>query len=143
MKTERTKTLAAVFALGGVWDTIAGLIYIFAIGTGRAIDNPEMHPFYAVFLGSFFLSFAWMQILSSLNIRRYAFSIGCLVFGRLFYVITLFCFMWIDKDFPNTFWFTGIIDLGLAVITPAIGIWAGLRPQEMFLPKIEPDQMVH
>lgn len=137
MNTVRIKTLAAVFALGGVWDTIAGLIYIFAIGTGRAIDKPEIHPFYAVFLGSFFLCFAWMQILSSFNIRRYAFNIGCLVFGRLFYVISLFGFMWLEKDFPFTFWFTGIIDFGLATITPAIGIWAGLRPEEMFLPKLK------
>ncbi len=78
MKSKSLKPLAITFALGGAWDTIAGFLYIFAIGTGRAIDNPPMHPFYAVFLGSFFICFAYLQFLSSLNIKRYAFNVGCL-----------------------------------------------------------------
>jgi uncharacterized YccA/Bax inhibitor family protein len=54
MKSKSLKPLAVTFALSGVWDTIAGFLYIFVIGTGRSIDNPPTHPFYAVFLGSFF-----------------------------------------------------------------------------------------
>ncbi|MBK9290439.1 MAG: hypothetical protein IPM52_02220 [Bacteroidetes bacterium] len=137
MQQINLKQPAIAFAAGGVWDTMAGLIYIFAIGTGRIIDNPAMHPFYAIFLGSFFLCFAWLQLLSSLNIRRYAFNIGCLVFGRLFYVVVLFVFMAFDKSFPTTFWFTGIIDLGFAIITPILGLKGGLHMRDMFLPAME------
>jgi hypothetical protein len=110
MKFNTLKPLSITFALGGVWDTIAGFLYIFAIGTGRAIDNPPMHPFYATFLGSFFLCFAYLQILSSFNIKRYAFNVGCLIIGRSFYVIQLYAHMIFISDFPATFWFTGIID---------------------------------
>lgn len=110
MKPNSLKPLAITFALGGIWDTIAGFLYIFAIGTGRAIDNPQIDPFYAIFLGSFFLCFAYLQILSSFNIRRYTLNVGCLIFGRLFYLVVLYYFMFFVKGFPNTFWFTGLID---------------------------------
>lgn len=39
MKPKNLKTVAMLFAAGGIWDAIAGLNYIFAIGQGRAIDN--------------------------------------------------------------------------------------------------------
>ena len=59
MKTKSLKPLAITFALGGIWDTVAGFLYIFVIGNERAIDNPQIDPFYAIFLGQFFLSFAY------------------------------------------------------------------------------------
>jgi hypothetical protein len=102
--------LAITFALSGVWDTIAGILYIFFIGTGRKIDNPPMDSFFAIFLGSFFLCFAYIQFLSAFNIRQYAFNVGCLILGRLFYLVQLYTFMGFVKGFPSIFWFTGIID---------------------------------
>jgi hypothetical protein len=117
-----------------VWDTIAGFLYIFAIGTGRSIDTPPIDPFYAVFLGSFFLCFAYLQILSSFNIRRYALNVGCLVFGRLFYILTLYFFMAFVKGFPSTFWFTGLIDGMLAILNVVFALQAGLRMKDLFLP---------
>lgn len=39
------KPLAFTFALSGVWDTIAGVLYIFFIGTGWMIDNPQQTLF--------------------------------------------------------------------------------------------------
>lgn len=54
MKEKYLKLLAVTFFASGVWDTVAGFLYIFCIGTGRSIDNPPMDPFYAIFLGSFF-----------------------------------------------------------------------------------------
>jgi len=110
MKSKSLKPLAITFALGGVWDTFAAIQYLFLIGTGRAIDNPATDTFYAVFLGSFFICFAWLQFLSAFNIRLYAFNIGCLIIGRLFYVILLYSNMMFKPGFPSTFWFTGIID---------------------------------
>jgi hypothetical protein len=131
------KPLAITFALGGVWDTIAGFLYIFAIGTGRIIDNPPMHPFYAIFLGSFFLCFAYLQILSSFNVRRYAFNVGCLILGRLFYVIVLYYFMIFEKDFPSTFWFTGVIDGVLTIFTIVFALNGGLKVKDLFLPRLQ------
>lgn len=134
MKTNSLKPLAITFALGGIWDTIAGLLYIFVIGTGRIIDNPPMDPFYAIFLGSFFLCFAYLQILSSFNIRRYAFNVGCLIFGRLFYVFVLFYFMLFVKGFPTTFWFTGVIDGVLAILYIVFAVNGGLGLRQLFIP---------
>lgn len=135
MKPKNLKSVAMLFAAGGIWDAIAGLIYIFAIGQGRAIDQPEIHPFYAIFIGSFFLCFAWLQIFSSFNIHRYAFSIGCLIFGRLFYVVVLFAYMTFDPLFPSTFWFTGLIDLALVIVTFYAATNSGLSMREIFLPQ--------
>lgn len=126
--------LAITFAIGGIWDTIAGFLYIFVIGIGRIIDNPTIDPFYAIFLGSFFLCFAYLQILSSFNIRRYAFNVGCLIFGRLFYVIVLSAFMLFVKDFPTTFWFTGVIDGLLTILYIVFALKGGLGVRELFLP---------
>ncbi|MBU1370204.1 MAG: hypothetical protein KJ578_02975 [Bacteroidetes bacterium] len=134
MKPKSLKPLAISFAIGGIWDTIAGFLYLIVIGTGRAIDNPSMDPFYAIFLGSFFLCFAYLQIISSFNIRRYAINVGCLVFGRLFYVVILYYFMLFVKDFPSTFWFTGIIDGTLLALYIAFALRGGLKVKEIFLP---------
>lgn len=134
MKTNKLKPLSIVFAIGGLWDTVAGVLYIFAIGTGRLIQNPPADPFYAVFLGSFFLCFAWLQLLSSRHIRHYALNVGCLIFGRLFYVIVLYYFMIFVEDFPPTFWFTGIIDGLLALLTFYYARKGGLRLRDLFFP---------
>lgn len=135
MKTKSLKPLAITFALGGIWDTVAGILYIFVIGTGRAIDNPPMDQFYAIFLGSFFLCFAYLQILSSFNIKRYTFNVGCMIFGRLFYLFVLYYFILYVKDFPSTFWFTGLIDGALVVFYVLFSIRGGLKIADLFLPK--------
>lgn len=110
MKQKSLKILAVTFFASGIWDTIAGINYLFFIGNGRKIDNPEVHTFFAVFLGSFFICFAYLQFLSALNIKRYIFNVGCLIIGRVFYVVQLYYFIIFIEGFPTTFWFTGIID---------------------------------
>ncbi len=110
MKSDPLKPLTLTFFASGIWDTIAGIMYLFFIGDGRNIDNPPVHPFYTIFLGSFFICFAYIQFLSAFNIRRYAFNVGCLIIGRSFYVIQLYAYMFFVNDFSSTFWFTGIID---------------------------------
>jgi hypothetical protein len=136
MKTKSLRPLAITFAMGGLWDTVAGFLYIFVIGTGRIIDNPPMDPFYAIFLGSFFFCFAYLQILSSFNIRRYAFNVGCLIFGRLFYVVVLYYFMFFEKGFPTTFWFTGVIDGVLTILYIVFAVKGGLGFRNLFMPNI-------
>jgi hypothetical protein len=139
MKNGSLKQLAMVFAAGGVWDTIAAVLYFFVIGTGRVIDNPPIDPFYSVFLGSFFLCFAYLQFMSAFNIRRYAFNIGCLIIGRAFYIVQLYAYIVFVKDFPSTFWFTGIID-GLFTVSYLVFAYrSGLSFRDLFLPKMEKD----
>lgn len=141
MNTKSLKPLAFTFAFGGIWDAVAGLLYIFVIGTGRLINNPPMDPFYAIFLGSFFLCFAYLQILSSFNIRRYAFNVGCLIFGRLFYVVVLYYFMIFVKDFPKTFWFTGMIDGVLTILYLVLALKGGLKLKALFLPILQNNEL--
>ena len=141
MKKTNHKPLAVTFALGGMWDTIAGMLYIFAIGSGKLIDNPPVHRFYAIFLGSFFLCFAYLQLFSSFNIRRYIFNVGCLFFGRLFYIFCLYGFMVMDKNFPATFWFTGIVDGMLTIFYIIFAKKGGFSVREIFLPHIKENHL--
>ncbi|MCB2196203.1 MAG: hypothetical protein KQH79_10095 [Bacteroidetes bacterium] len=136
MKRKSLKPLAITFFVSGIWDTIAAIQYLFVIGTGRKIDNPDIEPFYAIFLGSFFLCFAYLQFLSAFNIKRYVFNVGCLVFGRIFYVIQLYVSMVFVADFPNTFAFTGIIDISFVLLYIIFAQVGGLKLSELFVPKI-------
>ncbi len=135
MKNKSLKPLALVFIASGIWDTIAAFLYFFVIGSGRIIDDPAIDPFFSIFLGSFFLCFAYLQFLSAFNIKRYAFNVGCLIIGRSFYVIQLYVFMGFVPDFPSTFWFTGIID-GLFTLLYMVFAFRGrLSMRELFLPR--------
>ncbi len=135
MSKKSLTPLALVFTAGGIWDTIAGIMYLFFIGTGRKIVDPAIDPFYAMFLGSFFFCFAYLEFLSALNIRRYALNVGCLILGRAFYVVQLFLFMSLVKNFPGTFWFTGILDSFLIILYVVFAIRGGLRARDLFLPR--------
>jgi hypothetical protein len=136
MKNKSLKPLAITFFASGIWDTVAATLYFFVIGTGRIIGNPPIDPFFAVFLGSFFLCFAWLQFLSAFNIRRYAFNVGCLIIGRSFYVVQLYIYMLFVADFPSTFWFTGIIDGIFTILYLIFALRGGLGMRELFLPKL-------
>jgi hypothetical protein len=136
MKNTSLKLLAMTFFASGIWDTVASILYFFVIGTGRIIDNPPIDPFFAVFLGSFFLCFAYIQFLSAFNIRRYAFNVGCLIIGRAFYVFQLFIYMMFVADFPSTFWFTGIIDGIFTILYLVFALRGGMGIRELFLPKL-------
>jgi len=135
MDNKSLKPLAITFFASGVWDTVAAILYFFVIGSGRIIDNPTIDPFFAVFLGSFFICFAYLQFLSAFNIKRYAFNVGCLIIGRSFYVIQLYAYMIFAKDFPSTFWFTGIIDSLFTILYLVFALRGGLRMRELFLPQ--------
>ena len=126
--------MAATFFASGIWDTIAGINYLFFIGNGRKIDNPAVHPFYTIFLGSFFICFAYLQFLSALNIKRYIFNVGCLIIGRVFYVIQLYYFILFFEGFPATFWFTGIIDGTFVILYLVFAFGSGFRLRDLFLP---------
>lgn len=137
MGKNNLKTLAVTFFISGIWDLIAGVIYLFFIGNGRLIDNPQAHSFYCVFIASFFFCFAYIQFFSAFNIRRYLFNVGCLILGRLFYVIQLYWYILFFKDFPSTFWFTGIIDMTFVILYFVFAFRAGIGMKDLFLPSRE------
>ena len=134
MKSNPLKPLALTFFASGLWDTIAGILYIFFIGTGRKINDPPTDPFYSVFLGSFFICFAYLQFLSAFNMGRYSFNVGCLILGRSFYVIQLYAYMGFVNDFPSSFWFTGIIDGLFTILYVFFAFRGGLGMRDIFLP---------
>ncbi len=136
MKKNNLKPLAVTFFLSGIWDTIAAFLYFFIIGSGRQIDEPPIDPFFSIFLGSFFICFAYLQFLSARNIERYTFNVGCLIIGRLFYVVQLYSFMICLQNFPTTFWFTGIIDGLFTILYLVFAMRGGLSGRDLFLPKI-------
>ena len=65
MQNKSLQPLAMTFAISGLWDAVAGVIYLFFIGIGRKIDNPTIDPFFSIVLGSFFLCFAYLQFFST------------------------------------------------------------------------------
>lgn len=137
MRNNNIKPLAVTFFLSGIWDTIAAYQYLFVIGIGRKIDQPLIDPFFAIFLGSFFLCFAYLQFLSAFNIRQYLFNVGCLFLGRLFYVVQLYAAMAFVPNFPTTFWFTGIIDGLFVILYFVFAFRGGINLKSLFLPEIE------
>jgi len=137
MENRSLKPLALTFFVSGVWDSVAAILYFFVIGSGRIIDNPIIDPFFSIFLGSFFICFAYLQFLSAFNIKRYAFNVGCLIIGRSFYVIILYVYMIFVMGFPSTFWFTGIIDSLFTILYIVFALKGGLRLRNLFLPEIE------
>ena len=138
MSKQSLKPLAVALTIGGVWDALLGFSYIFVIGTGRAIDQPpHLDLFYAVFLGSFFLCFAYLQILSALNVRRYAFNVGCIIFGRMFYVIQLIAFTVLRASLSSSFWFGAAFDTALVVAFVSLAMRGGLSIRDLFVPQRE------
>ncbi len=135
MDKKSLTPLAVVFAVSGAWDTIGAILYFFLIGSGRNIDSPATDPFYAVFIGSFLLCFAYLQFMSSMNIKRYAFVVGCLIIGRVFYVIQLYAYMIFSRGFPGTFWPTGIIDGVFTILYVLLAVRGGLGVRDLFLPR--------
>jgi hypothetical protein len=135
MNTSKSlKALAIIFFLSGIWDIIAGFNYAFMIGT--VYTEPPVHRFYAIFLATFFLCFAYLQILSAFNIRRYLFIIGSVLIGRILYVVLLYAYIFGEPGFPSTFWWTGVVDISwslLYIILTLINDEISLR--DLFLPK--------
>ena len=137
MKSKSLKALAIVFFVSGLYDTFGGFYYSFMVGTGRSINNPPTHPFYAIFIASFLFCFAYLQFMSALNIRRYLFNIGVVIFGRIFYAVLLFVYILIVEDFPTTFLSTGIIDLIWSTIYILLILMSDeVRFKELFLPQL-------
>ena len=134
MTTSKSlRALAVTFFLSGTWDTIGGLIYAFMIGT--VFTEPPVHRFYAIFTASFFFCFAYLQILSAFNIRRYLFVIGCVFIGRIFYVVLLYAYIFGAAGFPATFWWTGLVDLAWSILYIVIALMSEeIRLRDLFLP---------
>ena len=132
-QSKSLKALAIVFFLSGIWDVIAALVYSFMIGT--VFTEPPAHRFYAIFIASFLYCFAYLQILSAFNIRRYLLNIGCVFIGRIFYVILLYAYIFGIEGFPKTFWWTGIGDLLWSVLYIVITLTSTeIQLNDLFLP---------
>jgi hypothetical protein len=132
-KMKSTKALSLTFFLSGLWDIVAGLVYLLLIGT--VFPEPPVHRFYALFIASFLFCFAYLQILSAFNIRRYLLNIGCVTIGRIFYVVLLFVYIFGTPGFPRTFWWTGVVDLLWSVLYIALALINDeIRLKDLFLP---------
>lgn len=134
MNKDKLKPLKVTFFISGIWDTIAGIMYLFFIGTERMIDDPSTHSFYSVFLASFFFCFAYIQFVSAKDLQNYTFLVGCLIFGRLFYVFQLYGYILFSSDFPSTFWFTGIIDAVFVLLYFIFAEKSELKLTDLFIP---------
>ena len=140
-KSKSIKALSITFFLSGIWDIIAGLVYLFMIGT--VFTEPPVHRFYAIFIASFLFCFAYLQILSAFNIRRYLLNIGCVTIGRIFYVVLLFVYIFGIPGFPRTFLWTGIVDLLWSILYIGLTLISDeIRLKDLFLPHKGGDRLV-
>jgi hypothetical protein len=131
--SRSVRVLAVIFFLSGIWDTIGGFIYAFMIGT--VFTEPPIHRFYAIFTASFFFCFAYLQILSAFNLRRYLFVVGCVLIGRIFYVVLLYAYIFGVAGFPATFWWTGLVDLAWSILYLVIPLISNdIRLRDLFIP---------
>ena len=133
IRLKSLKVLAIIFFLSGIWDIIAALVYSFMIGT--VFTEPPVHRFYAIFIASLLFCFAYLQILSAFNIRRYLLNIGCVTIGRIFYVVLLFAYIFGVGGFPGTFWWTGVVDLLWSILYIGLTLISDeIRVKDLFLP---------
>lgn len=136
VKLKSLKALAIVFFVSGLYDAFGGFYYSFLVGTGRSINNPPTHIFYAIFIASFLFCFAYLQCLAAFNIRRYLFNIGVVIIGRVFYVILLFAYILFVEDFPTTFLPTGIVDSLWTILYIVLALLSeDVRFKDLFLPR--------
>jgi hypothetical protein len=135
MTTSRPlKALAVVFFLSGIWDTFAGIMYAFTIGT--VFVDPPIHRFYALFIASFFFCFAYLQVFSAFNLRRYLFIVGSLVIGRALYILLLYSYIFGVPGFPGVFWWTGLVDLSWLILYILMTVASDeICLRDLFLPK--------
>jgi len=135
MKVSKSlRALTIVFFLSGIWDIFAGFVYAFMIGT--VYTDPPVHRFYSLFLASFFFCFAYLQILSSFNMRRYLFIIGAVLIGRILYIALLYAYIFGDAGFSRTFWWTGMVDLSWSILYITLTLLSDdIRLRDLFLPK--------
>jgi len=111
MKWSRSlKSLAIVFFVSGLYDAFGGFYYLFLVGVGKSINEPPTHQFYALFIASFLFCFAYLQLISAFDIRRYLFNVGVVIIGRVFYVVLLCAYILFVDGFPKTFLPTAIFD---------------------------------
>jgi hypothetical protein len=133
-RSKSLRALAVVFFVSGLYDAFGGFYFAFSVGTGRSIDSPPTHPFYAIFIASFLFCFAYLQLFSAFNIRRYLFNVGVVIFGRLFYVILLLVYTFLVDGFPRTFLPTGIIDLCWSILYIVLALMSSeVRFKDLFV----------
>jgi hypothetical protein len=136
--SKALKALGITFFVSGLYDAFGGFYYFFMVGVGRSVSSPPTHTFYALFIASFLFCFAYLQVLSAFNIRRYLFNVGVVIIGRVFYVIVLYAYMLFVADFPNTFWATGLIDLLWSLLYILFALISDeIRVKDLFLPHRE------
>lgn len=134
-QSKSVKPLAITFLLSGIWDLIAALVYAFLIAT--VFTEPPIDRFYALFIASFLLCFAYLQILSSFNIKRYLLIIGGVMIGRIIYVVLLYAYILGVPGFPATFWWTGVIDLLWSVLYIVLVLRSDeIQLRDLFLPRL-------
>jgi hypothetical protein len=132
--SKSLRALTIVFFLSGIWDLFAGFVYAFMIGT--LYTDPPVHRFYALFLASFFFCFAYLQILSSFNMRRYLFIIGSVLIGRILYIALLYTYILGVAGFSRTFWWTGMVDISWSILYITLTLLSDdIRMRDLFLPK--------
>ena len=134
-KLKSTKALAIVCFAGGIFDLGGAFYYSFLVGIGRSIESPTTHPFYAILIASFLFCFAYLQLLSAFNMRRYLLIIGSVILSRILYAVLLFAYMFFVPDFPTTFLPTAILDLAWTTIYIVLTFMSDqVRFRDLFLP---------
>jgi hypothetical protein len=136
MKFKSLELLAITFFLSGIWDLIAGISYALLMGT--VYTDPPIDRFYALFIASFFFCFAYLQVLSAFNIRRYLIIVGAVLIGRSLYVILLFSYIIGVRGFPGTFWWTGVVDSFWVILYIVLALISEeVRLRDLFFTKVE------
>jgi hypothetical protein len=70
-----------------------------------------------------------------LALGSYLLSIGCVIIGRIFYVILLFSYIFGFEGFPSTFWWTGVADLIWSILYIVITLKSDeIHLKDLFIP---------
>lgn len=136
MRSQALRILAVVLFISGLYDVFAGGYYSFLVGADLSVSDPPTHRFYALFIASFLFCFAYLQIASAFNVRRYLLNVGVIVVGRTFYAVLLLGYVFGPDTFPTTFLPTAFIDIAWSVLYIALAaISDEVRVGDLFIPR--------
>ena len=107
---NRNSKLRNVLRAGVLWDLIGGLIFLVLHGILQKPLTPSIYPFYSIVIGFFLLMLAYIQLITSADIKSYSSNIGVVISLRVSFVITVLLYTVFSELLPMQFFVIAIVD---------------------------------
>ena len=132
--TGMNRQLKRVLRAGMVWDLTGGFVFLVVHGILQIQPKPPIYPFYAIIIGLFLVMLAYLQLISSVDVKRYALLVGVVISLRVLYASGVILFSLMVESLPSQFFLTAMVDtifVGLLLFAAKKG---EIPPRGLFSP---------